>query len=36
MSFVAHLTSESKKEEYKKNLQQRIERSRRVMRVVLD
>ncbi len=34
MSFVPHFKSESEKEEYKKNLQQRIARSRRAMRVV--
>lgn len=34
MSFVPQFRSESEKEEYKKNLQQRIERSRRAMRVV--
>jgi hypothetical protein len=34
MAFVPHFTSESEKEEYKKNLRQRIERSRSAMRVV--
>jgi hypothetical protein len=34
MASVPHFTGESEKEEYKRNLRQRIERSRRAMRVV--
>jgi hypothetical protein len=34
MASVPDFTSESEKEEYKKNLPQRIEKSRRAMRVV--
>jgi hypothetical protein len=34
MSVVPHFTSESEKQEYKKHLRQRIERSRRAMRIV--
>ena len=34
MSFVTRFTSEKEREEYKKHLLRRIERSRRAMRVV--